>query len=127
MTKDQTVDLLRSQMPGFYSVEQVINLIEKMDESRGRVITVTEIGAAIDKVVDSLERNEDEIVDTGSVEFSISYDNRIEVDRVRLNFDYIREALENTFMDFGEQEEAESDLVELERTTLVEGAEWRNS
>jgi hypothetical protein len=123
MTKNQTVDLLRSQMPGFYSVEQVINLIEKIEESKGKVITVTEIGAAIDKLVDSLERNEDEIVDTDSIELSLSYDNRIEFDRVRINFDYIREALENTFMDFGEQEEE----VEAERTTLVEGAEWRNS
>jgi len=107
MTKNQTVDLLRSQMPGFYSVEQVINLIEKIEESKGKVITVTEIGAAIDKLVDSLERNEDEIVDTDSIELSLSYDNRIEFDRVRINFDYIREALENTFMDFGEQEEEE--------------------
>ena len=105
MTKDQTVDLLRSQMPGFYSVEQVINLIEKIDESKGRVVTVTEIGAAIDRLVGSLENNEDEIVDTDSIEFSIAYDNRIEVDRVRINFDFIRVALENTFMDFGEAEE----------------------
>ena len=34
MNKTQTIDLLRSQMPGFYSVEQVINLIEKIEEEQ---------------------------------------------------------------------------------------------
>ena len=48
------------------------------------------------------------IVDYTSVEFSIGYDNRIEVESVGLNLDFIREALENNFMDFGELVEEES-------------------
>ena len=120
MKKVNVLESVQNSVSSIFSKEDVINLINSI-EGEGRVITVTEIGAAIDRLVDSLENNEDEIVDTDSVEFSIAYDNRIEVDRVRVNFDYIREALENTFMDFGEAEVVE------ERTTLVEGGEFRNS
>ena len=34
MTKSQTIDLLRNQIPGFYSAEQVVNLIEKIEEEQ---------------------------------------------------------------------------------------------
>jgi hypothetical protein len=102
MTKNQTIDLLKSQLPGFYSVEQVINLIEKIEDDSSRKITTDDIERAIDNVVNSFERDTEDIVDYTSVEFNISYDNRIEVESVGLNLDFIREALENNFMDFGE-------------------------
>jgi hypothetical protein len=54
----------------------------------------------------------------------MSYDNRIEVVGVPINVDSLREALENNFMDFGEDED---DIVELERETLVEGGEFRST
>ena len=120
MKKELVLQSVQNSVSSIFSKEDVINLINSV-EGGGRVITVTEIGAAIDKLISSLENNEDEIVDTDSVEFSLTYDNRIEVERVRINFDYIREALENTFMDLGEAEEVE------ERSTLVEGGEFRNS
>jgi len=103
ITKENAIASVQSSVSSIFSKEDVINLINMIEG--GRVITVTEIGAAIDELVDSLENNEDEMVDTDSVEFSIGNYNRIEVDRVRINFDYIREALENTFMDLGEAEE----------------------
>ena len=52
----------------------------------------------------NIEMNTLDVVDSDNVEFSISYNNQIQVDNVGLNVDYIREALENTFMDFGEAE-----------------------
>ena len=111
MKKLEVLQSIEGSVSSIFSREDVIKIIN-MIEGEGRVVTVTEIGAAIDRLIDSLENNEDEIVDTDGIEFSINYDNRIEVDSIRINFDYIREALENTFMDFGE---AEADLVELER------------
>ena len=108
MTKNQTIDLLKSQLPGFYSVEQVINLIEKIEDDSSRKITTDDIERAIDNVINSFERDTEDIVDYTSVEFNISYDNRIEVESVGLNLDFIREALENNFMDFGELVEEES-------------------
>ena len=108
MTKNQTIDLLKSQLPGFYSVEQVINLIEKIEDDSSRKITTDDIQRAIDNVISDFERNTEDIIDYTSVEFNISYDNRIEVESVGLNLDYITEALENNFMDFGEVEQEKS-------------------
>ena len=124
MTKNQTVDLLRSQLPGFYSVEQVINLIEKIEEGSSRKITTNDIEQAIDKVIRWVEHNERDLLDLDSAELEMDYSNRIEVVGVPINTDGLREALENNFMDFGE---AEDDIVELERETLVEGGEFRST
>ena len=105
MTKNQTIDLLKNQLPGFYSVEQVINLIEKIEEGSSRRITTDDIEQAIDKVINWVEHNERDLLDLDSAELEMSYDNRIEVVGVPFNTDGLREALENNFMDFGEAEE----------------------
>ena len=124
MTKNQTIDLLKNQLPGFYSVEQVINLIEKIEEGSSRRITTNDIEQAIDKVINWVEHNEREFLDLESAELEMDYSNRIEVVGVPINTDGLREALENNFMDFGEEE---NDIVELERETLVEGGEFRST
>ena len=117
MTKSQTIDLLKNQLPGFYSVEQVINLIEKIEEGSSRRITTDDIEQAIDKVINWVEHNERDLLDLDSAELEMSYDNRIEVVGVPINTDGLREALENNFMDFGEEE---NDIVELERVSSSE-------
>jgi len=33
MTKQQTVELLKQQLPGFYSVEQVIKMIDDIEDN----------------------------------------------------------------------------------------------
>ena len=124
MTKNQTIDLLKNQLPGFYSVEQVINLIEKIEEGSSRRITTNDIEQAIDKVIRWVEHNERDLLDLDSAELEMDYSNRIEVVGVPINTDGLREALENNFMDFGEEE---NDIVELERETLVEGGEFRST
>lgn len=37
MTKQQTLDTLKTQLPGFYSVEQVIEMISKIEEPKANV------------------------------------------------------------------------------------------
>jgi hypothetical protein len=105
MNKSQTIDLLKSQMPGFYSVEQVINLIEKIEEGSSRKITTDDIARAIDKTISWVENNERELLDLDSAELEMNYDYKIECVGVPINTDNLREALENNFMDFGEAEE----------------------
>jgi regulator of sigma D len=113
MKKELVLQSVQNSVSSIFSKEDVINLINSI-EGGGRVISVDDIERAIDKVIDSFERNTEEIVDYTSVEFNISYDNRLEVESIGLNLDYVREALENNFMDFGEAIE-EDDVVELER------------
>jgi hypothetical protein len=107
MTKNQTIDLLKSQLPGFYSVEQVINLIEKIDVGSGRKITTGDIERAIDKTVDWIEREQREVFQFDKAELELNHDNRVELVGVPVDVDNIREALENNFMDFGEAESNE--------------------
>lgn len=116
MTKTQTVDLLRSQLPGFYSVEQVINLIEKIEEVPVKPkLSIEQLRDITNGIMRSIEEeaNRDNIVCMDDVEFELNYDRRVEVTDVPINFDAIRDCIEEGLTDaFDPQEE---DIVELER------------
>ena len=124
MKKDLVLQSVQNSVSSIFSKEDVINLINSIEESKGSVITTYDIGRAIDKMVDWADHNERELLDLDSAELEMSYDNRIEVVGVPINVDSLREALENNFMDFGEEE---NDIVELERETLVEGGEFKST
>jgi hypothetical protein len=112
MTKTQTVDLLKNQLPGFYSVEQVINLIEKIeDEQSTPKITFDQLRDLTQSIVDSIEReaSNDNIVCYDDVEFDLDYQKRIEVTDVPINFDAIRDCVEESLTEFFSPTEEEED------------------
>ena len=115
MKKELVLQSVQNSVSSIFSKEDVINLINSV-EGGGRVISVDDIERAIDKVISWADNNESDVVDFDSVEFELSYDNRLEVTNVPLQLENLREALENNFMDFGEDE----DLVELERVSSSE-------
>ena len=115
ITKENVIIAVQNSVSSIFSKEDVINLINSI-EGGGRVITTNDIERAIDKVISWADNNESDVVDFDSVEFELSYNNRIEVTNVPLQLENLREALENNFMDFGEDE----DLVELERVSSSE-------
>jgi hypothetical protein len=98
MTKSQTVDLLKNQLPGFYSVEQVINLIEKMEEPKGLNMEI--IKDIAQSIIDDIEREADQgnIVSFDDVEFDLR-GREIEVTDIPINFDTIRDCIENGISD----------------------------
>jgi hypothetical protein len=109
MTKSQTIDLLQSQLPGFYSVEQVISLIERIEEEQVKPklldFQIRDITNSIMSEIQE-EASRDNIIDVNEIEFEISYDKRIEVTDVPINFDVISDCIENSLVDaFGPQEE----------------------
>ena len=53
MTKSQTVELLKKQLPGFYSVEQVIEMINKIEE--GGSFNEDQLETLIEKVTQKVE------------------------------------------------------------------------
>jgi hypothetical protein len=116
MNKTQTIDLLKNQMPGFYSAEQVINLIEKIEEEPVKpklsVIQLREIARSIVDAIEE-EASRDNIICMEDVEFELGWDKRIEVTDVPINFDAIRDCIENSLTDAFEPQE--EDIVELER------------
>lgn len=109
VTKENAIASVQSSVSSIFSKEDVINLINSIEGSSRRV-TTNDIQRAIDETISWLE-NSREIVDLENAEFELVWGNKIECTEVPINFDEIREALENNFMDFGEAE----DLVKLER------------
>ena len=120
MKKDLVLQSVQNSVSSIFSKEDVINLINSIEEGSSRKITVTDIGRAIDKVVDYIDRDQREVFDFDNAEFELSYDNRIECVGVPINTDSIREILENNFMDFGEAEEEDADEKELEEIKRIE-------
>ena len=114
MKKLEVLNSVQSSISSIFLKEDVINIINSIEVGSSRKITTVDIARAIDKTVDSFERNSQDLLDYTDVEFSIRYGNRIEVDSVGLDFDYIREALENNFMDFAEEEEEVTETVQEE-------------
>ena len=102
MKKSEVIQTVQSSVSSIYSREDVIKIINMIDEVQGRVITVTEIGAAIENVMDTFDINYQDLVDRSSAEFDLTHSNAIELSSVFINMNYIRETLENTFMDLGE-------------------------
>ena len=104
MKKEFVLQLVENSASSIFSREDVIKLINSV-EGGGRVITVSDIERAIDKVISWADNNESDVVDFDSVEFELAYNNKIEVTSVPLQLENLREALENNFMDFGEAED----------------------
>ena len=121
MTKNQTIDLLRNQLPGFYSVEQVINLIDKIEEEKVQSapkLTLDQLREITQSIVNAIEEEaqRDNIVSMDDVEFELGWDRKIEVTDVPINFDAIRDCVEEQLTEFFENaDEEEDDIVELER------------
>jgi len=84
MTKKQTLELLEKQMPSFYSLDQVIELIKGIEV--GSVIDVDglykEIKVQLEENID--EMDSEDAVDFSSAEFSLSY-NEISLDNVSID------------------------------------------
>jgi len=98
MTKQQTVELLKQQLPGFYSVEQVINIINDIeDDSQAEAYNENQLEIITDEIYDEV-RNAlgnmytSDIIDTDSAEFSLC-DKTIELDEVDIDKDSIADTV----------------------------------
>jgi hypothetical protein len=104
MKKLEVLSALKNQMDSFYSLEQVIKIVESIEVEEVLVnnITVTDIGNAIDRFMDKISDGEIDILDRDSAEFEIGYDNRIELGNVDVNLSELRDGLEEELMPLGE-------------------------
>ena len=111
MKKSLVLDVVRSSASSIFSKEDVLQLLESVDVSNGKVVTPKEIERAIEKVIDWVDNNERDLLDLGSAELEMNYDNRIEVVGIPIDTDALRSALENVFCDFAQEEEEEAEEV----------------
>lgn len=96
MTKNQTVELLKKQLPCFYSVEQVINLINEIEDVN-QDYNEDQVENLIQKIEDKVERAvqgmySEDLVNFDSADFSLN-GKEIELDSVDANKDLISETV----------------------------------
>jgi hypothetical protein len=98
MTKQQTLDTLKTQLPGFYSVEQVIEMISKIEEPKTNIeFNEEQIATLIDSIVN-------EVTDLGAdaiddYELSMNY-KEVELDSVDWNSREVKYATERAINDW---------------------------
>lgn len=91
MTKEQTIELLQKQLPGFYSVEQVINIIKGIEENASSISEgaleelLREVDNAIEEVIAKVDQ--EDLVQLDTAEFELHNGNEIELSRVDLDMD----------------------------------------
>ena len=111
----ETAKVLSSQV----DIDKVIELINKLDD----VKTVTTLSEElINEISNEIERcldhnSYDDLVDKDSAEFSISYNNVIELDNIGINVYEIMSHINGVLQQFEDVKEdiIEDDIVELER------------
>ena len=86
MNKNETIELLEKQLPGFYSVDQVIELIKGIEAEEGNA--PFDIQALVEVITEHINNqiggmDSDNACDFSSAEFSLS-GNYIELDGVDL-------------------------------------------
>ena len=120
VTKENAIAQVQSSVSSIFSKEDVLFLLNSIEAGSSRKITTFDIGRAIDKTISWIENSERDVLDLDSAEFEISYNNHLECVGVPINTEEIRNALENNFMDFGEEEEVDADEKELEEIKRIE-------
>lgn len=98
MTKNQTIELLKKQLPGYYSPEQVISLIEGIKEespvSEGMLqALVVQVKTCVRDILGDLDS--DTIVDMKSATFELLNGNEIVLDSVDIDVDTTIKTMEN--------------------------------
>ena len=99
MRKQDVLNRVLNSESSIFSKDDVVRLIESLDETTN--ITVTDIGAAIDRVIDTLTRMGDDLLDLSTAEFDLN-GNEIQLVAIDVDMDCIREQLEDKLMPLGE-------------------------
>jgi hypothetical protein len=118
MNKQQTIETLQKQLPSFYSLEQVINIINSIEDNNN-TLSYDLIQMIIKKISRSLH-DSSELIDYGSAEFELEYNNTITLASIDVDIDKILEIVEEELDRYvtesnSDVAESNSDVAELER------------
>lgn len=107
MNKQQTIELLQQQLPGFYSVEQVIKLVNDIDEMSEPTaplsLTDEQLEDIKEQMYNAIDRcmgnmYSDDLVNVDSAEFSLN-GNEIQLDSVDVNTDEITDNIHSVVLE----------------------------
>jgi hypothetical protein len=103
-------------------IDKVIELIQALDEPQpvGPVFNEVLIERLCEEIEQCLDRNASDLVDTDTAEFSLGYDNRVELECVEINVRDIMEHVSNKMLLVLEafELEAADEAAEAEEGTL---------
>jgi predicted Zn-dependent protease len=110
MTKQATIDLLKQQLPGFYSAEQVIDMISKIEPE---VLEAYEFEFNDERIKTLVDNVVDEINDLGidlvsDYDLSMSY-KEVELDSIDLNNHQIKGAVKSAVQNWVEELKEETE------------------
>ena len=99
MKKLQVLHSVKHSVSSIFTKDDVLNLISSIEQEE-QTNPVYEMIKKLQDLQESINYNlqnlnSDDVVDYDSVEFSISYNNRIEVDCMNINVDNLTEIVEN--------------------------------
>jgi len=102
MTKEQTLAALKNQMDSFYSLQQVIAIIEGIAEPEVKTQLdqdiIDDISGAIERCLDN--NNGSDLVDVDNIELSLSYNNQIEIDGAAIEVSNIMHHINGILEDY---------------------------
>lgn len=122
MTKQQTIELLKQQMPSFYSLEQVIDIVSKIEEPKVAFIDQDHIKKIVENVKDYVESAIRDIdYDSCDYTLEMDYDNTVKLTNVEIDSEDVANTvgreLEDLLDEMKEEFESE-DKVEDEMPPL---------
>jgi len=106
MKKQDVLNRVLNSESSIFAKDDVVRLIEMIDESGSRKITVSDIGTALESAMNELDRNSDDIINRHTVEFELN-GNEIYISDIDLDMDFIRDTLEEYLMPLGESDSEE--------------------
>jgi hypothetical protein len=96
MNKQQTIELLSKQLPGFYSVEQVIEMVKNIDES-GPSLTKMNYDELVQTLVDNIDGCGVDAIGNYDLEMC---DREVTLERVDFDYRTLHNAIANTLEDY---------------------------
>jgi len=102
MNKKELINEITEHFPSVYTKEDVVKLINLLDDTEP-TIDIEELKG---KIRSKLERlSSEDVVDYGSVELSMNYDNRVEVESIEVQTDTIMDEIEEVIDEYFEEKE----------------------
>ena len=102
MKKVNVLESVQNSVSSIFSKEDVISLINSIEESNFDVKLISRKLQDLQSTISYEFQNlgSDEVVDYDSVEFSIGYQNRIEVEDMNINIERLTEIVEGAIEEF---------------------------
>lgn len=121
MKKQEVLLAVTNCASSIFSKEDVINLINSVEESNSNLEAIVKKLESLQESIsyDVQNLSADEVVDYSSAEFSISCNNRLEIEDISLNVDRLNEIVENSIVNLIDELRGEEEIEEVVSSEYV--------